>query len=165
MQHTHQSTPFSLKKHNIVLICDGVSSPANIGGLLRLGDAFGVAQILFANAVIDFTSPRLRRAARNSHTNIPHAMVDDIEGCLAEFKSQDYQVIALEISSRSKPIQQIEYFDEHKIALVIGNERHGVSDEVLAMVHETAHIEMFGSNSSMNVTQAAAIALFEFTKS
>jgi len=164
MQHTHKSTPFSLKKHTITLICDGVSSPANIGGLLRLGDAFGVAQILFSNAVIDFTSPRLRKAARNSHTNIPHAMVDDIEGCIAEFKSQDYQVIALEISSMSKPIQKMESLDNQKIALVIGNEQHGVSAEALAMVHETAHIEMFGLNSSMNVTQAAAIALFEFTK-
>jgi len=165
MQHTHQSTPFSLRKHDITLICDGVSSPANIGGLLRLGDAFGVAQILFVNAVIDFTSPRLRKAARNSHTSIPHTMIDDIEGCIAEFKSQDYQVIALEISSRSKPIQRIEYSNEQKIALVIGNERHGVSAEALAMVHETVHIEMFGLNSSMNVTQATAIALFEFTKS
>ena len=165
MQHTHRSTPFSERKHDIILICDGVSGPANIGGLLRLGDAFGVQQLSFGNAEIDFTAPRVRRAARNAHTTIPHTIVEDFLGFISELKSEGYFILGLEITSMSRPIQQIDCTKDQKIALVIGNERHGISSEVLALVNETAHIEMFGVNSSMNVTQASAIALFELTKS
>jgi tRNA G18 (ribose-2'-O)-methylase SpoU len=165
MQHTHQSTPFAEKKHSLILICDGVTGPANIGGLLRLGDAFGVAQLVFANATIDFSSPRVRRAARNADTTIPHTVINDVVGFISELKSDGYHSIGLEITSSSRPIQQIEGLKNQKIALVVGNERHGISSEVLAVVHESVHIEMFGVNSSMNVTQATAIALFELTKS
>lgn len=164
-QHSHQSTIFTEKQYPIVIIGDGVSGPANIGGLLRLGDAFGVERLLFGNAEIDFNAPRLRRAARNAHTSVPHGLIDDMESCIAELKLDDYHIIGLEITSGSKPIQQMKRSKTEKIALVIGNERHGISSEVLAMVEETVHIEMFGVNSSMNVTQATAIALFELTKS
>lgn len=164
-QHSHKTTSFSEKQHPIIIIGDGVSGPANVGGLLRLGDAFGVEQLSLGNAEIDFTSPRVRRAARNAHKTIPHSVVEDIVGFISELKSEGYLILGLEITSLSKPIQQIKYSKNRKIALVIGNERHGISSEVLATVHETAHIEMFGVNSSMNVTQATAIALFELTKS
>ena len=46
----------------------------------------------------------------------------------------------------------------------IGNERQGVSERILKQVQEVVHIEMFGKNSSMNVAQATAIALYELTK-
>ena len=164
-QHSHNSTFFSEKQHPIVIIADGVSGPANIGGLLRLGDAFGVEQLLFGNALIDFTTPRLRRAARHTHTSILHSLIEDIESCITELKSDGYYIIGLEITSGSKPIQQLKRVKTEKVALVIGNEQQGISSEVLALVDETAHIEMFGNNSSMNVTQATAIALFELTKS
>ncbi|MEM7085015.1 MAG: TrmH family RNA methyltransferase [Bacteroidota bacterium] len=165
MQHTHHSTPFSEKKHSITLVCDGVSGPANIGGLLRLGDAFGIEQLIFCNASIDFTLPRLRRASRNTHITMSHTVNDDIVSCISELKSDSYHIIGLEITSISKPIQEIECSKDQKIGLVIGNERYGISQEVLELLDETAHIEMFGLNSSMNVTQATAIALFELTKS
>lgn len=48
---------------------------------------------------------------------------------------------------------------------VIGDEQLGISQSVLNELDHTIHIEMFGTNSSTNVTPAAAIALFELTKS
>ena len=50
------------------------------------------------------------------------------------------------------------------IVLIIGNENHGVSDDLLRQSDIVLHIEMYGNNSSMNVTHAAAIALYELTK-
>ena len=50
--------------------------------------------------------------------------------------------------------------NQQKIALVIGNEQLGISAEVLELVQQTIHIEMFGKNSSMNVVQAAGIGLY-----
>ena len=51
-----------------------------------------------------------------------------------------------------------------KIAFIIGDENHGVSDAILKQCNVIVHIEMYGQNSSMNVVQATSIALYEFTK-
>ena len=164
-QHSHQTTPFSEKKHRLTLICDGVSSPANIGGLFRLCDAFGVEMLIFFNSEIDLNSPRLRKTARQTQLLVPHMETEDISKVFSELKTENYHIIGLEITSESIPIQQLQLPKDSKIALVVGSEQQGISESTLAKLDQATHIEMFGANSSMNVTQATAIALFELTKS
>ena len=165
LQRSRDTTPFSKKGNRVTVICDGVSSPANIGGLFRLCDAFGVEKIVFCDTHIDLNSPRLRKTARNTETRTAHTLQDDILKSIAELKAENYRIIGLEITSKSESIQQLTRLEIENIALVIGGEQHGISQSVLNELDHTIHIEMFGTNSSMNVTHAAAIALFELTKS
>jgi tRNA G18 (ribose-2'-O)-methylase SpoU len=162
-QHSHRTSPFLKKSFPIVLVCDGVQSPANIGALFRLADAFGVQEIIFGNAKIDFSSSRLQKTARNTHQKIPYSLSNDICAELIRLRNEQYELIALEISEKSIPLDSLTT-THNKQVLVIGGERHGVSDEVLAMASSVVHIEMFGENSSMNLAQAAAIALYALTK-
>lgn len=163
LQHNHESTPFSDKKNNIVVLCDGLQSPANIGAIFRLCDAFGVAEVVF-NTPIDLSSNRLKRTARNTEKIISYKIVEDLEAVLIKFQQKKYTTVALEISTNSVPLSKISNLKNDKIALVIGNERTGVSEKILRNVQHVTHIKMFGSNSSMNVAQATAIALYELTK-
>jgi len=50
------------------------------------------------------------------------------------------------------------------ITLVLGDESFGVSESILDQMNAVVHINMFGTNSSMNVVQATSIALYEITK-
>jgi tRNA G18 (ribose-2'-O)-methylase SpoU len=70
----------------------------------------------------------------------------------------------LEITSDSIALDTLNLRSDSKILLIVGNERHGISQIVLDMVPTKVHISMFGSNSSMNVSQATGIALYEFSK-
>ena len=70
----------------------------------------------------------------------------------------------MEITSSSKPLEELEFSKNKKIALLIGNEIQGVSEYFLKNAHQVTHIEMFGKNSSMNVVQATGIALYEITR-
>lgn len=163
LQHNHDSSPFSLQKNTIIVLCDGLQSPANIGAIFRLCDAFGVAEVIFNNP-IDLSSNRLKRTARNTEKTVKHSIVKDLEATLLEFQQKNYTALALEISENSMPLSQISKLVKDKLVLVIGNERMGVSEKILQNVHHVTHIEMFGTNSSMNVAQATAIALYELTK-
>lgn len=158
-QHTHSSTPFTQKLHDIVLVCDGVSGPANVGGLFRLCDALGVKHIYFGNAEIDFSSERLKRTSREAHKHIPYAVSEDMSADIQKLAASGYRLVALEITDTSLPLSQFQKDPSEKIALIIGNEQHGISSEVLNVVTDIVHIEMFGLNSSMNVVHATAIAL------
>ncbi len=158
-QHSHTSTPFSNKIFPVVVLCDGLSSPANIGGLFRICEAFGVEQILFSNGNIDFNSSRLKRTARETYKSVDYAICDDITITLKGLIKKGYDIIALEISDISIPSERIT-LDKKAVVLIIGNEQFGVSEEILALTSKHMHIEMYGENSSMNVVQATGIALY-----
>ncbi|RDK85286.1 TrmH family RNA methyltransferase [Marinirhabdus gelatinilytica] len=163
LQHDHTSTPFSRKENNLVVLCDGLQGPSNIGAIFRLCDAFGVREVIFNNA-IDLSSNRLKRTARNTEKTTKHSIVEDLQQVLRDFQQQDYIVIAVEISENSVPISTISEITKNNTALVIGSERNGISETILQRANMVAHIEMYGNNSSMNVAQATAIALYELTK-
>jgi len=79
-------------------------------------------------------------------------------------KNDGYLILALEITSKSKPIHTLAFSKEKPIALVVGDENFGVSERILQLSQTVIHIDMFGQNSSMNVVQATNIALYEITK-
>lgn len=164
MQRTHASTTFEKKRFPVVLVLDGISSPANIGSLFRLADAFGVERLIFCGSKVDLQSNRLRRTARATVKNVLFEEYEDIKSVCSDLKEEGYKLLALEITSESIPLEELEFQNFEKLALVFGNERAGINSEVLKLADNLLHINMFGENSSMNVTHAAAIALFEITK-
>ena len=160
MQHSHSSTPFLEKKFPIVVLSDGIKSPANIGALFSICDAFGVEEIIFFNAEIDFKSTRLKRTARETQNTVTYRMGDSLDASLKDFREQNYTLIGIEITEKSTAIHAFKAGPSAKVALVLGNEKHGISEEILDRLDHCHHIEMYGANSSMNVIQAASIGLY-----
>ncbi len=158
-QHTHTSTNFAIKKFPITLVCDGVQSPSNIGSLFRICDALGVSEIIFCDAIINFKSPRLQKTARSTQKKVNYSESESIVTTIENLKKSNFKIVALEITDTSIPIEKFTLPKDQKVALVIGNEQKGVSNKVLQNNPATIHIQMFGENSSMNVVQAATIAL------
>ena len=164
MQLQHQTNKFQPKKFQVILLCDRVNSPANIGSLLRIADSFGIEKVIFGSVEIDKNSSRLKRTARSTQNWVlTEDGVTTTEALKIALDSGFYPV-ALEITKQSQPIDKLKINSNQKIILVIGEENEGISDEVLHICNEHRHITMFGKNSSMNVAQATAIALYEITK-
>jgi tRNA G18 (ribose-2'-O)-methylase SpoU len=137
---------------------------ANIGSLFRLADAFNIEKIIFSGTPINLKSNRLRRTARGTFANVNYDYTENIFEAIESYRSKGYEPIALEITSDSEPLGSLILKTDSKILLIVGNERHGVSQQILDTVLRKVHIPMFGNNSSMNVSQATGIALYEFSK-
>ncbi|GAA4323777.1 RNA methyltransferase [Pontixanthobacter gangjinensis] len=144
---------------------DNITGEANIGSLFRLADAFGIEKIVFCGTKPNLSSNRLKRTARNTHNTVEHEFYEDSVETVKSLLAQNYKSFALEITSGSSPIDEVKISADEKILLVAGNERHGVSNEVLELCKATHHIPMYGKNSSMNVAQSVGIALYEITNS
>lgn len=148
------------------MVTNGVQSPANIGGLLRLLEAFGVSRLYCCNAEIVESSARLKRTARNAEKRVELILLADalsaVDLILEEHPNA--RLIALEISKDSKALRQLKLNKEQHLILVLGSEVQGISEALLARITEVYHIEMYGQNSSMNVTQAAAICLYSLVE-
>lgn len=161
IQLAHQDFTSKIPQKELILICEQVSSPANMGSLLRLSEAFSVEKIITSE---NFTAtPRLRKTARNTLDATPVEVSKNILRDIIHLQNKGYIVIALEITEQSKPINQCTY-EYDKYALVIGSESHGISPELLNVVDLVLHINMFGTNSSMNVSHATSIALHEIRR-
>ncbi|MFC4635995.1 TrmH family RNA methyltransferase [Dokdonia ponticola] len=159
-QLTHDHHQHKNVDHQIVLLCDHVKGPANIGAIFRLADAFQVSEIIFCGTSVDITSNRLKRTARNTQSLVRFHESESILKTLDQLHAESFTSVALEITTKSTPIQDFKNKDLKNMVLIIGDENHGVSDAVLDTVHHTLHIPMYGANSSMNVAQATAIALY-----
>ena len=135
----------------------------NIGSLFRICDAFGVQKLI----VSGYSPPLSRKAKRTSRSTenaVEHEFCDDVFARVKDLISEGYQLISLELTTDSIPIHKTSFTFDRPIALIIGDERYGISDELLELSGQIVHIEMFGRNSSMNVVQAANIALYEITR-
>jgi len=162
-QLDHNTVKFERKNSNIIVLCDGVRSPANIGSIFRICEAFGVDKIIFCNTEINLTSNRLLRTARNTQKKVAYSTSENIIQEIDSLIIQNYSIIGVEISNNSIPIKKFQRKTDESVVVIIGNEQYGISQEVLNKLSHAVHIEMYGENSSMNVTHALSIALFSLT--
>ncbi len=160
----HNTTNFIKKQFPITLICDRVNSPANIGSLFRIADSFGIEHIYFCGQDITVVSKRMLRTARSTHEMVSYQTEEQITEVIQKLTTDGYDIIGLEITQNSIPASDYNFTSKNKIALVIGDESLGISENVLTKVSKCIHINMYGNNSSMNVATATGIALYEITK-
>lgn len=163
MQLTHEENQFERKTFPITLVCDHIYFQQNIGSLFRISEAFGVENIIFFGKDIPLTPRKINKTSRSTHLHVAHSVIENFEELQSYLSINNFEIIALEIASNSKPLKEVSIPKNQKIALVIGSEINGISDQLLEMSNQIVHINMFGKNSSMNVVQAASIALYELT--
>lgn len=163
MQLTHEENQFKRKTFPITLVCDHIYFQQNIGSLFRIGEAFGVENIIFFGKDIPLTPRKINKTSRSTHLHLPHTVIEQTNELVTYLTTNNFEIIALEIASNSKPLKEVVIPDNQKIALLLGSEIDGICDELLKISNQIVHINMFGKNSSMNVVQAASIALYEIT--
>ena len=163
MQLTHEENQFERKTFPITLVCDHIYFQQNIGSLFRISEAFGVENIIFFGKDIPLTPRKINKTSRSTHLHVPHVLIENYTELQTYLTENSFEIIALEITSNSKPLKEVVIPENKKIALLIGSEINGLSDDLLTISNQIVHINMFGKNSSMNVVQAASIALYELT--
>jgi tRNA G18 (ribose-2'-O)-methylase SpoU len=163
VQLEHKDIPFERKNFPITLVCDHIYFQQNIGSLFRISEAFGVEKIIFLGKNIPLNPRKINKTSRSTHLHVPYFVIDDTNDLLDYLIHNNYEIISLEITNTSKPLKEVYIPTSKKIALVIGSEINGICNEILTISNQIVHINMFGDNSSMNVSQATSIALYELT--
>jgi TrmH family RNA methyltransferase len=127
-----------------------VADPGNVGTLLRSADAFG-ASLALSPGCADITGPKALRASAGAVFRVPTAGFDDVQA----------RRVAL-VAHEGRPLPQVEH--EVPISFVLGAEREGLPDDVVARCDEAASIPIAQTAESLNVAMAGTIALYEFRR-
>lgn len=128
-----------------------------------MADAFGIEKLILCGESIQL-GRKMAKTSRATEKVVNFEICESASEVTKTLKAEGYQIISLEITETSKPIHNVQFLNKKPIAMVIGDENFGVSENILNISDDTVHINMFGQNSSMNVVQATNIALYEITK-
>jgi len=163
LQLNHYNTNFNKRTFPITLVCDNVTNAPNIGSLFRIADAFGIEKLVFCGSDISL-GRKMTKTSRATEKVVQFEVQENASDTIKVLKDKGYQIVCLEITDSSKPLHSYPFNTDKPIALVVGAENFGVSEDILKLSDAIIHIDMFGQNSSMNVVQATNICLYEMTK-
>jgi len=151
----------TILRRKICIILDGVESSSNLGNIFRLADAMLIEKIWICGKPPVLGS-RFYKASRGTDRWVQWEYSDDIAKLLAGLKRAGYSIIAMELCPSAKPLSQFPL--REPLALVFGSESGGVSQQALDICDAAVYLPMPGMGNSINVSNSAAIALYEATR-
>lgn len=145
-----------------VAVAARMTDPDNLGTLLRLASAFGLQAVILGPGSADPWSRRSLRVSMGAAFTVPIVESSDLSRTAGELKSLDFQLLATVLDPSAEPLMKSVRPD--RLALVLGNEAQGLSPEEAALCDRAVTIPMSPSADSLNVSSAAAIFLYHFTR-
>ena len=143
-----------------MVIADHLMTPDNIGAMIRLADNIGASEVCFLGKEDEHRLGKVRRAAASSRDNIRWYFSDESD--LRKIVPEGKAIVAIETSDNATCIYNTAL--PENVAFIVGNERNGLSDELLAQCDMVVYIPVPGPTRSLNVSHAAAVALFEWQR-
>lgn len=143
-----------------IVIADHLMTPDNLGALIRLADNIGAAELCFLGKEDEHHLSKVRRAAASSRDNIRWYFSE--ETLLRNIVPEGTKTVAIETSDNATNIYETQL--PENIAFIVGNERYGISEQLLAQCDQVVYIPVPGPTRSLNVSHAAAVAMFEWQR-
>lgn len=147
----------SLKDSPLVLVLDQVTDPHNVGAIMRSAVAFEAGAVITTQRYSPTESGVLAKSASGALELIPYIQVTNLAEALGELHRLGFQTVGLD-SEGPAPIEAT--LSGNKVALVLGSEGKGLRQKTRDTVTSLARLDMPGAIKSLNVSNAAAIALY-----
>lgn len=146
-----------------LVIVPQVVNPENLGSILRLADVFGVDGVLLGPGCPDPLSRRVLRVSMGSALGARWTILDDLGAVMDDLvRSRGFDLAATVVSPDAEPLDRFRVPD--RCALVLGRESDGLAPEWLAFCNRRVTIPMRPGVDSLNVSVAAGILLYHFTR-
>jgi tRNA (guanosine-2'-O-)-methyltransferase len=150
----------SQRQCNITVVLENVQDPHNIQAVLRTCESVGIAEVYAVNNNGHMTlDDYVTRASRSANKWVPIHYYDDVNSCMQAVRSRYSSVYAAYLNTASKNVYAMDFTTS--IALVFGNERDGITNEMMSCVDGTFIIPQMGFIESLNISVACAVTLYE----
>lgn len=143
----------------LIVICEEVRDPGNLGTIIRAADAVGADAVVLTGRTVDPFNPKVVRATTGSLFHLPVAVGADLAETIERARGAGLRVVAADVGG--------EDFLAHRgtlaepTAWVFGNEARGLDPDALALVDLSLKLPIFGLAESLNLATAASVCLYE----
>jgi len=145
----------------VFAVLDRVANPGNLGTIIRTVDAAGGAGVILLGEATDPFAPAAVKASMGSLFALPVALVRDDQELIAWARGHGIQLVAT-----SGAAEHEHWHADYRppVALLLGSEREGLPDRLLAAADLTVAIPMTGTAESLNLAVAAGVMLYELRR-
>ncbi len=159
-EFVHQRHKFPTKLNQpreLIVACVPMRSNVNISQIARTASACAVEKMIICG-----TASLTQKIARDAISELCVSNHRSLTPVLKKLKKDGYRIVGIEQSSNSQNIHHFAF--KRRTVLVIGNERLGISDEILAQLDDVIEIPVWGLPHSYNAASAANMALYEYCR-
>ena len=146
------------RQFSLRMVLENIHDPHNVSAIFRTCDAVGVPAV---DLIYTFeTFPQISKiTSASSKKWIEQNKYDSVLDCVNNLKSEGFEVYGSILSESAESIYDVDF--TKKIAIIMGNEHRGISEEITNLVDKQIYIPMHGMIQSLNVSVAAAVILYE----
>lgn len=141
----------------LILVCEGIEKPGNLGAMLRTAEAAGVAAVVAADPLTDWGNPNVVRASKGTVFSVPVATATTRE-VLGWLRDNGIRLVATTPDTETSHTA-VDY--RGAVAVAVGTEKAGLTDVALGAAAERVRIPMVGRVNSLNAATAAAVVVYE----
>jgi TrmH family RNA methyltransferase len=143
---------------DLVLVLVEVTDPGNAGTLVRAAEAAGAGAVVATAGTTDLFGPKTVRASAGAVFHVPLVVGNDAAEVLDDLASTGHRRVATRVDG-GVPYDSVAL--DRPVALIVGNEAHGLPAELEAHVDDWVTIPMAGRSESLNVAMAGSVLCFE----
>jgi len=151
-----------IERYPIHVVLDNLRSAFNVGSIFRTADAGAVEHIHLCGMTAHPPHRKLEKTALGAFDYVPWTYYERNRDCLDALAAQGIPVISIEVTDHAVPMTNIVW--PRPLAVVFGNEVHGVNERVLRRSQAVVKIPMKGYKNSINVATAFGIVLYDILR-
>lgn len=151
-----------LDNMNKVVLLDDIQDPGNLGTIIRTADAMGLDAVITSSDTCDMYNPKVTRSTMGSFFHLPILGKQDKFEIVEVLRKKGFKIYSAALTGET-------YLDDldlssDKIAIIIGNEAHGIDNKLLEVSDKVFKIKMNGNAESLNASIAASIIMYELSR-
>lgn len=144
----------------LILVLEGIGDHTNVGAAFRAAAGLGADAVLVSSRGADPLYRRSVRVSMGTVFQVPWTRIDDWDAAAAELRASNVELVALALDERAVSLDAYVLDRPERVALMMGSEGDGLSQEALDSADRLVTIPMYGGVDSLNVASAAAVALW-----
>ncbi len=148
-------------KTPLVVVLENIRSMNNVGSIFRTADAFLVEKICLCGYTATPPHRDIQKTALGATESVSWEHFQDAMTAVGQLQEEGYTVLAVEHAEETISLDQYQPAKGEKIAVVLGNEVEGVTQEVIDQVEGCLEIPQYGTKHSLNVSVCAGVVVWE----
>ena len=146
------------RQFSLRVVLENIHDPHNVSAIFRSCDAVGIPQVDLLYNVEKF--PKISRVSSASSKKwVEQKKFEKVDNCITNLKQEGFKIYGSILSEDAENIYDLDLTE--KVAIVMGNEHRGISEEMIEAVDKHIYIPMRGMIQSLNVSVATAVILYE----
>ncbi len=144
------------RTYHVVTVVEGLANTGNVSAVMRTAEGLGMQEFHVIRGSVP--PKKSARTTQGAHKWLDLHFHESAAACVRPLRRRGYRVAVTHLDAKAVPISSLDFSEP--VAIVLGNELSGVSEEMIALADQTVLLPLAGFVQSYNISVAAAMALY-----